>query len=245
MTHSGRTMEQDRTQPNVNVAEEIAVNLNPERIAARLNAGRVDDTATLARLVERVENVIRPMACYRICYVDEKENDGVILEGVRFTSRVLRTNLENVWRVFPYVVTIGEEFDELTRNCPNLLEKYYLDVIGNLALAKAQKQLGNDLRSRFRIEKISHMNPGSLDDWPIQQQEPLFSILGDVFGHIGVTLSDSFLMEPAKSLSGIFFPSETPFESCQLCPRERCPARRAAYDAHLVERYGVASEPQS
>jgi hypothetical protein len=238
-------MEEDRTQRSVNVVEEVAVKLNSQSIAARLHAGRVDDTETVARLVKRVENVIRPMTYYRICYVDEKENGGVILEGVRFTSRVLRTNLENVWKVFPYVVTIGDEFDELTRDCSDLLEKYYLDVIGNVALAKAQTQLGNDLKSRFRIEKISHMNPGSLNDWPIDQQEPLFSILGDVFGHIGVRLSQSFLMEPAKSLSGIFFPTETPFESCQLCSRKDCPARRAAYDAHLVKRYGITPELKS
>ncbi|MEJ2716312.1 MAG: vitamin B12 dependent methionine synthase [Deltaproteobacteria bacterium] len=238
-------MEEDRTQTSVNVVEEVVVKLNPQSIAARLHGGRLDDTETVARLVERVENVIRPAACYRTCYVDGKEDEAVILEGVRFASRVLRTNLENVWKVFPYVVTIGEEFDELTRDCPDLLEKYYLDAIGNLSLAKAQTQLGNDLKARFRIEKISHMNPGSLNDWPIEQQEPLFSILGDVLGHIGVKLSPTFLMEPAKSLSGIFFPTETPFESCQLCPRRDCPARRAAYDARLVKRYGITPETES
>jgi hypothetical protein len=51
--------------------------------------------------------------------------------------------------------------------------------------------------------------------------------------------------EPADGthqvVSGILFPTEETFASCQLCPREDCPNRRAPYDAELFERKYKAS----
>ena len=59
----------------------------------------------------------------------------------------------------------------------------------------------------------------------------------DVEKLIGVRLTDSFLMVPMKSISGILFPTEVRFESCQLCPRKDCPGRRAPYDQALWSKY--------
>jgi len=82
------------------------------------------------------------------------------------------------------------------------------------------------------------MSPGSLADWPITQQTQLFTLLGDVEGAIGVQLTDSFLMVPMKSVSGMHFPTEISFHSCSLCPRKECPGRSAPYDEHLwAEKY--------
>jgi len=44
-------------------------------------------------------------------------------------------------------------------------------------------------------------------------------------------------MVPLKSVSGIYFPTEIKFESCQLCPREVCRGRVAPYDPDLVKKY--------
>jgi hypothetical protein len=74
------------------------------------------------------------------------------------------------------------------------------------------------------------MSPGSLEDWPISEQPKLFSLFGDTERSVGVKLTDSLLMIPRKSISGILFPSEEGFVSCRLCPRENCPSRKALYD---------------
>ncbi len=83
------------------------------------------------------------------------------------------------------------------------------------------------------------MAPGSgaANVWPITQQKELFSIFGNVEDLIGVKLTDRCLMVPLKSVSGLFFPTVNQFESCQLCPREVCSARRAPYDLELVRKY--------
>ena len=86
------------------------------------------------------------------------------------------------------------------------------------------------------------MAPGSgaADVWPLAQQKELFSLFGGrdkVEELIGVRLTSKYLMIPIKSVSGIFFPAQTEFESCQLCPREGCIRRRASYDPELVKKF--------
>ncbi|MFQ5997134.1 MAG: vitamin B12 dependent-methionine synthase activation domain-containing protein [Dehalococcoidales bacterium] len=86
------------------------------------------------------------------------------------------------------------------------------------------------------------MSPGSgaADVWPLQQQKELFSLFGGrakVEELIGVRLTDKYLMIPIKSVSGIFFPTQTEFTTCQLCPREACIRRRAPHDPELVKKY--------
>ena len=86
---------------------------------------------------------------------------------------------------------------------------------------------------------LSIMTPGSLKDWPIEEQRPLFTILGDTVNTIGVHVTESLVMFPTHSISGIMFPTEIRFESCQLCPRKKCSGRRAPYDKDMYERrYG-------
>ena len=49
-------------------------------------------------------------------------------------------------------------------------------------------------------------------------------------------LTDSFLMVPNKTTSGILFPTETDFRSCEVCHRENCPSRHAAFNQALWDR---------
>ncbi len=165
--------------------------------------------------------------------------DSIIVGGLLLSSRVLRKNLDQVERIFPYVITLGSKLGEKQNTCSDLLENYYLDSIGNLALTSVQKQLKKHLQSKFALEKMSSMAPGSLSDWPIEEQGPLFKLLGDVEASIGVRLTRNLLMIPAKSISGFYFPTEVSFYSCQLCPRKRCESRKAKYNEALTDEYGI------
>jgi len=115
------------------------------------------------------------------------------------------------------------------------LEKFWVDAIKEHAAEQAYQAILKELKNQYGMEKTSAMNPGSLEDWPMKEQIPLFSLFGNPQKLIGVELTDSYLMIPIKSLSGIIFPTDTKFESCQLCPRENCPGRRAPYDPGLAE----------
>jgi len=53
-------------------------------------------------------------------------------------------------------------------------------------------------------------------------------------------------MEPIKSLSRIIYPSKIQFQSCQLCPIDRCASRKAIYDPKtMASRYAVKDKEVS
>ncbi len=221
------------------ILENIRVSLNLDKVRRRLHMKPDSDLSTVRNLVDTVQKLIEPKAVYTVCYIEEKSEDSVIVGGLRLHSRVLRKNLDGVERIFPYVISLGSKLGEKQTACSDLLENYYLDSIGNLALNAVREQLKKHLQSKFALGKMSSMAPGSLPDWPIEEQGPLFKLLGDVEASIGVRLTRSLLMIPAKSISGFYFPTEVSFYSCQLCPRKRCESRKAKYDETLAGEYGM------
>ena len=192
---------------------------------------------SVQELIEIVRPVAKPKAIYEVSYVDNKNGDSLYIDGVKFTSSVLRVNLDKVERVFPYVATCGRELDEIAVPSDDFMKCYYLDTIKGMVLGLAVSYLKDYLTRNYALGQISKMNPGSLEAWPITQQKELFSIFGNVEDLIGVKLTGSFLMLPVKSVSGIYFPTQINFENCQLCPRKVCSGRRAPYDPDLVKKY--------
>lgn len=187
--------------------------------------------ASARELFARAAGAIRPKALLAECGVEGRDGAAVRFGGARFHSSVLSANLAGVERVFPYIATCGREADESGLRGDDLLSMFWLDALKEMALHRAIEHLGSRLSARCGPDRLCSMNPGSGDAglWPIEQQKPLFSIFGDACHRIGVTLTDSYLMIPNKTVSGIYFPAAIPFESCQLCTREVCPRRRAPY----------------
>jgi hypothetical protein len=194
-----------------------------------------EHVAELQRLVAQAEAVGRPKALYQMTFIDAKGDDYIVAQGITFNSRVLRVNLETAQRLFVYVATCGTELETWAASLDDMLHQYWANVIMEMSLRSALVALQGHLTERWNLARTATMSPGSLGDWPLPQQRHLFRLLGDTEKAVGVRLTDSFLMLPMKSVSGIRFPTEESFESCQLCSRPICPNRRAPYDANLYE----------
>jgi len=218
------------------MTELIPVTLDPGEIAARLRFDPVRaGFENLNELITLAQGLIHPRAVYEVAYTGEKGEGIVKVAGVTFQSRILRKNLDGANKVFPYIITVGPELERAASAQGDLLKQYYLEEMANMALESAAGWLGGRLESHYGVTGLANMSPGSLDDWPITEQTKLFSILGDTERSIGVRLTDSMLMLPRKSISGILFPSEEGFVACQLCERERCPGRKAAFNSGTVK----------
>ena len=186
-------------------------------------------------LVGQAADVAQPKVLLRDAFVEEHGNNSVIIQGVRFYSTVLRHNLEGIGRVFPYITTCGREVEELPIDPKDFVLGSWLHYIKLELLKHCFPVLRDAVSTRFGVAKTSSMNPGSGDAsvWPIEQQVGLFSLFGDVEALVGVRLTESFLMDPDVSTSGILFPSEADYKNCQLCHRENCPNRSAPFNAEL------------
>jgi len=194
-------------------------------------------------LIRQAQAVARPKGIYGIAPVESRDGDSVVIEGIRFASRVLQVNLGEVHRVFPFVATCGVEIEEWSKSIEGMWKRYWADVIKEAAVESVVKFLAEHLTQTYRPGPLAMMNPGSLQDWPVTEQKNLFALFRGAAASIGVQLMESCIMFPVKSVSGIWFPTVEGFEGCQLCPIKHCPKRRALYDESLYDqKYGRTAE---
>ena len=195
---------------------------------------RAREQNMLRRVIEQATDLIDPRAVFVVAYVEDRTEATVTLGATIFESTVLRKNLDQVERVFPYIITVGSQLEKKAGSVDDLLEQYYLEAVADLALQKTGEYLESYLQKTYRLGQISAMSPGSLSNWPLEQQRELFCLLDNTEKNVGVHLTESFLMIPRKSISGIYFPTQVKFHSCQLCPRKQCMGRKAPYNPELA-----------
>lgn len=216
---------------------EVAYTLEPSALLrrTRLRTDGRPHEKTINELAEMVRAAAHPVALYRPSQVHMKDGRSVEIEGVTFSSRVLSKILAEGDIVFPYILTVGPELAAL--QVDDMLRRFWLDGIKEMVLHSAGQSLSDRLRAIAGSRRLTHMNPGEIDDWPIAEQRPLFGLFGGLEQEIGVTLTSGCVIRPIKSRSGIFFANDTGFETCRLCRQTKCTGRRAAYDAALVAKY--------
>lgn len=218
------------------ILDDVPIRLPQDELLKRLHLrGDSPQAAELRSLVREAESIGRPRALCGVAYIDERGDDYVVIDDVRFSSRVLAVNLEGTHRVFPYLATCGAELEAWANGLDDILHRYWSEAIREAAMRNAMAAVTDYLQETYRPGETSRMSPGSLGDWPLEEQLPLFRLLGDTERTVGVCLTDSLLMVPTKTVSGIRFGAASSFESCMLCPRPSCPNRRAPHDPALYD----------
>lgn len=198
-----------------------------------------DDEDDFKAVYDAVLPLLKP-----VVYIGKEEiisNDGhnINIGGQTFHSRVVSVNLAEAKYVYPYVMTSGRAAYEYALTLDDDLFRYWADSICEIALKSAGKDFLRRFKEKLGTENVYAVNPGSVIDWPINQQQPLFDLLGNVWEQTGIMLEKSFLMRPVKSGSGIYYVSDKHYANCMLCPRNGCPNRRSPFDPEMFKReYG-------
>lgn len=219
------------------VLDNIKFIADPDELYKRLHIDPESEYALLAaELAKKAEGIARPKALFSEAFIDSKAEDYVVIDGIKIHSRIMSVNFKGIHKVFPYITTCGRELYTWADTLDDILDRYWADTIMEMALTAAISALHEHLESEYHPGRLSAMNPGSLEDWPLKGQRELFSLLGNRENEIGVELTDNFLMKPMKTTSGILFPAEADYHSCSLCSRKGCPNRRAPYDKELYSR---------
>lgn len=161
------------------------------------------------------------------------EEEGVSLGGGYFPSRTLAAHLRGCQEAFLTAFTLGPGVDALLRRaeltdvplvpvlqaCAAVLTEEEADRVQGGIEAYARER-GLYLRPRY--------SPG-YGDFPLSCQRFLFDALG-VEKKIGVSLTDSFLMVPMKSITGVVGLSPDPTQChigrCMHCAAGNCPWRK-------------------
>ena len=215
------------------VRRKLNVKLDINELMARLRVPE-DLDEEFADIFAECEAIADPCFMYTEVSVSQTESTTVV-GGFEFVSRIMYGNFKGLTKVWPYVITCGRELYDLAKTKADPLERYWVDSIAEAYLGAMHPVIHREVAAIAGVERLYSMNPGSLEDFPIACQRPLFDMLGDVMGGIGVELTDSYLMLPYKSGSGIYFTSNSDYENCSMCPRADCPNRRAPYDGMMFE----------
>ena len=156
------------------------------------------------------------------------EFQGVIFETGKKIVRQLRNADGGALFICTAGAGIGEKSKELML-AGDLMEGYILDVIGSLtveaAIDKIQQSLENELL--LTDKKIANRYSPGYCGWALNEQKQFFDLFPN--NYCGIKLTESYLMDPVKSVSGVIGfgknVKKTAFE-CDLCELKTCMYRK-------------------
>ncbi len=181
--------------------------------------------------IRKAYELIKPAAYYTIKPITSVGNSTISVDGLLFTSHKLARMFSGCSQAALLVVTIGEalekEVAQLTKE-GLILKASVLDAAGSVAVEKVAAWLEIMIKgiAAANGDKVSWRYSPGYCDWDTTQQKELF---GGLDGKsIGVNLTDTCLMVPRKSMSGIMGMGKScnTFSACRFCNRKSCPTRR-------------------
>ncbi|HVO13436.1 MAG TPA: vitamin B12 dependent-methionine synthase activation domain-containing protein [Vicinamibacteria bacterium] len=158
---------------------------------------------------------------------------ALAVEEVRFeVGRTLAGQLAGAEAVVVFLCTAGPGMERRARQLVaegDPFTGFIADALASLVVERAADLIEDRVRDhaeRCGLHLTNRYSPGYCG-WRVEEQQKLFSLLPP--GFCGVRLSDSSLMQPIKSVSGIIGLGRTVHRrayACHLCDLESCLYRR-------------------
>ena len=162
--------------------------------------GRAPDAALEGRIREMRKAAD---AAFRPARVWRRFEDVAIAGGAG--SQSLSKHLAGCHAVYLVCATIGVEFDALQRRtaATSPSDAFVLQAIGAAAIEEWTDETEEAIRRELQDGEtlISRYSPG-YGDYPLSAQRNLLGLL-DASRKVGVSLTDSLLMVPSKSVSAV------------------------------------------
>ena len=159
--------------------------------------------------------------------------DSVSFNGLQFaTGPIITSQLKRSTSLALFVSTAGPRLEKWSRELMaegDMMRGYIVDAIASEYVEQAsiwlEKQIAGHVKS-YGWKMTNRYSPGYCD-WPVSEQHKLFSLLPERF--CGITLTESALMVPIKSLSGIIGLGpdvQRGAFQCNICDLKDCFRRR-------------------
>ena len=137
----------------------------------------------------------------------ENRNDGLIIGGSFFAlQKIVTGHLRKSEKAILFVCSIGSGMETWSKKISNegdITLSYLIDTVASITAEQATDVLHDHIGNQMQAQGLNITNrysPGYCD-WLVSEQHLLFSFLPDHF--CGITLTESALMIPIKSVSGI------------------------------------------
>lgn len=186
------------------------------------------------RVAQRLCSALRPRWVWRV-FPLERTEAGFALSGtdLALTGHMAEKMLAECRSAALLACTLGAEFDALLRaeQVRNISDAAVLDALGSAYVEAgcnaAEQEIAGRLPGKFLTDRFS---PG-YGDLPLALQSNLCALL-DASRRLGVTVGESLLMNPCKSVTAVIGIADTPqparVRGCGFCSmRESCQLRKS------------------
>lgn len=167
-------------------------------------AGCKSPSPDISALLHSCLEEVRPKLSYKVCYRElpvTVTEDVCDFEVFAFTSKNLAQNLKEAKSVILFAATVGTQIDRLISKYGRIspAKGLMLQAIGAERIEALCDAFCDDLKKERPMGQCPRFSPG-YGDLPITAQKEIFALL-DCPKHIGLSLTDSFLMSPSKSVT--------------------------------------------
>lgn len=197
------------------------------------SVGEAPEPVTL--MVNEVREEIKDLEGIRAEYIirndvgfDRKEKMLNVGTESFFIKPIIFNQVRKATGIVMFLCTAGKEIGNLSRQymkSGDLLKGYIYDMFGSEIVEAAADRMQEYLKTSMIAAGMNITNrfsPGYCG-WDVAEQHKLFSFFENNF--CGITLSESALMDPVKSVSGIIGTGEevsyAPYQ-CRVCDDKKC-----------------------
>ncbi len=234
-------METDRFTFSFN---ELMPSVSMLELTMGYRAGEAPEPVTilLREVIEEVSGLREVKAEYRVfdnISLDKTEK-YLAVEGTRFNTKgIIFSQISRAENIILFICTAGKSIGEKSGQCmrsDDLLRGYLYDVVGSEIVEAAAGRMQEDLKKKMATsgKKISNRFSPGYCGWDVSEQHELFSFFPDNF--CGITLTESALMQPVKSVSGIIAAGVdikfAPYQ-CKICGDKNCIYRNRKLNAEV------------
>jgi len=191
-------------------------------------------TALVEQYIEEGLRVSSPVGAFVL--VEALENlpaEKIRIRGITFnTGKSIHKTLRHAETYALFLVSAGPGPENLARSLlqqGDYLEGYILDLVASVIVDLAADQVQEQVKilaEQQGLRITNRYSPGYCA-WNVEEQQKLFSLFPE--GCCGISLSDSSLMDPIKSISGIIgIGAKVSYKEypCEICPMLECQFRK-------------------
>lgn len=133
------------------VIDNIPVKLELDDVVKKTRIRSMNDgfKDIINELLEIARPIAKPKALFEISRVENRQGDSLEIGGRKFTSHILRVNLDKIDTVFPYIVTCGREVNEIEIPEHQLMKYYFMDQIKEIIVRSALSYLLDHIRNNY------------------------------------------------------------------------------------------------
>lgn len=178
--------------------------------------------------IRESDGKIQYKVCYTILPLEVKDNICQ-LGGFEFNSSKLASNLSGCKEALVFAASLGVEFDRLLAKYSRLspAKALILQAFGAERIEALCDSFCDDITKELSCSSRPRFSPG-YGDLELSAQKDLFYIL-DCQKKIGISLNQSLLISPSKSVTAIMGlcdeVSENKINKCTLCNKADCQFR--------------------